>query len=107
MDVNGPQYDLCELCVVARKGNVILEKRAARDSLNINFYEEEVADCLCSISPLDYYKSIQYTLENGKDIVFDVYKLTCKNSQQVLNEVYIKVRVVSGNWIFIGSFKLK
>ena len=107
MDVTGPQYDLSELRVVARKGNIVLKRRAARDSLNLNYYEDEIIECLCKISPSDYYKSISYRLDNGKDVVFDVYKLECENSQQILNEMYIKVSIVSGNWVTVGSFKLR
>ncbi|HDZ79352.1 MAG TPA: hypothetical protein ENH39_08635 [Gammaproteobacteria bacterium] len=107
MDVSGPQYDLKLIYGIVRKGNIVLERNADRDSKNICFFEDEVAKCLCRISPSDYYKSKTYPLENGKDIVFDIYKLECENSQQVFNELYIKLRVSSGNWVYIGSFKLK
>jgi len=103
-----PAYDLDLAKRIARSGNVMMDRRAERDSRSLGYFDCEVADCICSLTLADFLKTLDYPPEvpRGRNLTYDVYRVRCRNSEGIEDSIYIKLRISAGNWLFIGSFKL-
>ena len=107
MDIDGPQYDLKLIVRIAKSGKFYMERRAANSSRNYGYFDEEVGKCISSFQGSNYYKTISYPNDKGsrKDLVYDVYKINCPNADKDQLDLYIKLRVSSGDSLLVGSFK--
>lgn len=102
-----PIYDINDVHEVANKGNVNLERNAAKDSKNLGYTDVDVCKCMATLSQNDYFKSIvkPNSIKSGPDLVSDVYKINYKLNDEQEDALYIKFRLSAKNHMFIGSFK--
>ncbi len=86
-----------------------MERRAFRDSRNLDYFEQDVIDCICHLIPSDYYESMEYDDDTDstrlRKLKFDVYRTRCNNSMRQTDDLYLKLRLSRGVWLFVGSFK--
>lgn len=101
MSLHQPTYQLEDVCIAARKGNITFRGRSETDVHNLGYSFDDVANCLCSLNPVDYVKTEKLTI-NGRDGLYDVYvtNFTTKDGQR--DELYIKLKL--SGWILIASF---
>lgn len=79
--------------------------RSQIDFENLEYTDDDLINCLCSISSDHYVKTKVYSCAKGdKTEIFDVYviKFHCSNGNT--DDLYIKLMCKS--WIIIGSFHL-
>lgn len=86
-----------------------MDRRAFRDSRNLTYFDEDVIDSICHLMPSDYYKTKEYpdpADPTGRRILkYDIYRARCSNSLGQIDDLYLKMRLSLGVWLFIGSFK--
>lgn len=104
-----PVYDLALVRSIAKRGNINLGRKAAVASRELEYFEAEVQQCIERIQETDFHKTIEYPNKVNPEspIQYDVYKLVCTNSREKSDFLYVKLRISSANWLYVGSFKLK
>jgi hypothetical protein len=82
---------------------VSFDGRSQIDAFNLGYDVDDVARCLYSLRPEDFVKTLTYPSPNGKRrIACDVYRTKCQNSDEVEDDLYVKVRV--SGWVVVVSF---
>lgn len=84
-----------------------MDRRANRDSRNLAYFEPDVIDCICRLTSFDYHKTVEFDDPKAGVLRYDVYQVRCTNSNGNTDDIYLKLRVSGGVWIFVGSFKLR
>ncbi len=86
-----------------------MDRRAFRDSRNLSYFDEDVIDSICHLMPSNYYRTREYDdaadTTGRRKLKYDIYRTRCKNSLGQIDDLYIKLRLSRGVWVFVGSFK--
>jgi len=99
-----PKYDLEEIHGLIRDGNLNINYagRSEVDSVNMDYFDKDIKQCLLSLTDDDYVGTKEY-LHGQMTVVCDVYEIDCFGPKDCIDELYIKFKYGS-NWLTLLSF---
>lgn len=102
-------FDLSRVQRAMRDGQYQFEKSCRRDLDNLGYSDEELCDCVCSLTSRHFHKAYDHT-DTG--IVLDAYRTSWRRyseelAQWVVDDLYIKFRLfedANGSVVLLASF---
>lgn len=104
MSLQVPHYPLRDIHAAARTGSLILRQRAERDSINLGYFECDVAECLLSLTEENFRNTRIYT-HNARQTECDVYHISYTGPSGEADELYVKFSF--NGWVTVYSFHLQ
>lgn len=101
------KYDLGEIhgLIRDRDLNINYGGRSETDSVNIGYFDDDVKQCLLSLTDDDYTGTVKYP--QGRIIaICDEYEIDYFGPNQCIDELYIKFKY-SPRWLTLMSFHLR
>lgn len=103
MKPNKPIYSLVEIHKRLREGNALaLEGNSEGDARNLGYTDEDICDCLFSLTEDNFSKTKEYPLGKGKSTRLDVYLITYTKATGETDDLYIKLKFFG--WVVVASF---
>jgi len=99
-----PHYPLEDVHAAARTGSLILRRRAERDSINLGYFERDIAECLLSLTEENFRNTETYT-HNARQTECDVYHINYTGPSGDADELYVKFSCKG--WVTVYSFHLR
>ena len=90
----------------AQDGNVVMRPSADRDSMNLGYFEKDIAKCLLSLKEENFQKSKTYN-HNACQTECDVYLISYTGPAGNVDELYVKFSVNRNGWVVLFSFHLQ
>ena len=78
-----------------------MRRSADRDSTNLGYFEDDVRECLLSLTDKDFLKSDTYT-DKGYQIECDVYLTQYTSPAGDADDLYVKFSFKG--WVWVYSF---
>lgn len=104
MSLQIPHYPLRDVQEAARTGSIVLRRTAERDSIDLGYFEDDVAECLLSLKEENFLKTETYT-ENARQTDCDVYLISYTGPSGDADELYVKLGF--NGWVVVYSFHLQ
>ena len=104
MPPQAPHYPLRDVQAAARTGSLVLRQRAEQDSINLEYFERDIAACLLSLTEENFLKTETYTY-NARQTECDVYLINYTGPSGDADELYVKFSF--NGWVTVYSFHLR
>ncbi len=99
------EYDLAKVKAAAQQLNIEYRgRKVTRDVANLGYNLDDVANCLCQLTPNEFCKTHTYRGQLPDDEYICMYK---KDSETPLDKLYIKFSIVDDCLVIdLASFHL-